>query len=196
MHVAHSCFKMHVTHQLLLVMAVSLVEQACTLTSTVRLLGAFFTPGQVSWDVITVYIKAMGGWPTFLVLATWFLLAEACRVGATVWLSHWTGVADMPGEVRKFGDIRFSKFKMYTCWRGLPCGHGQPLDRRGRHAWYAHCLVPDAASSTCRVGKVGVTGTDFSCCCRRPCRCHRTDHAAEHRAEGCTSCTSASHFRM
>ena len=47
--------------------------------------------------MIGVYIKAMGGWPTFLLLASWFVCAEACRVGATVWLSHWTGVADMPG---------------------------------------------------------------------------------------------------
>ena len=52
----------------------------------------------MSWDVVKVYIKAMGGLPTFLVLVAGFLLAEATRVGATVWLSHWTGVADMPGE--------------------------------------------------------------------------------------------------
>jgi len=51
----------------------------------------------VSLGVIAAYVKAMGGWPTFLLLASWFILAEACRVGATVWLSHWTGVADMPG---------------------------------------------------------------------------------------------------
>jgi hypothetical protein len=55
--------------------------------------------GQVSWDVVKVYIKAMGGLPTFLVLVAGFLLAEAARVGATVWLSHWTGVADMPGAL-------------------------------------------------------------------------------------------------
>jgi len=53
--------------------------------------------GHVSLGVIAAYVKAMGGWPTFLLLASWFILAEACRVGATVWLSHWTGVADMPG---------------------------------------------------------------------------------------------------
>ena len=54
----------------------------------------------MSLGVIAAYVKAMGGWPTFLLLASWFILAEACRVGATVWLSHWTGVADMPGAQR------------------------------------------------------------------------------------------------
>ena len=48
--------------------------------------------------MVSIYIAAMGGWPVFLALAAWFLMAEAARVGATVWLSHWTGVADMPGE--------------------------------------------------------------------------------------------------
>jgi len=40
----------------------------------------------------------MGGMPTFLLLAAWFIMCEAARVGATVWLSHWTGVANQPGE--------------------------------------------------------------------------------------------------
>jgi len=53
----------------------------------------------VSWSIISVYIRAMGGWHIFAALALWFLLAEVCRVGATVWLSHWTGVADMPGAL-------------------------------------------------------------------------------------------------
>ena len=47
--------------------------------------------------VIGVYIRAMGGLPNFLLLAAWFLMCEAARVGATVWLSHWTGAADRPG---------------------------------------------------------------------------------------------------
>ena len=53
--------------------------------------------GRVKWDVISVYIAAMGGWPVFMHLAAWFLAAEAARVGITVWLSHWTGAADKPG---------------------------------------------------------------------------------------------------
>lgn len=61
--------------------------------------AACLPAGQVSWSVISVYIRAMGGWHVFAALALWFLLAEVCRVGATVWLSHWTGVADMPGAL-------------------------------------------------------------------------------------------------
>ena len=46
-----------------------------------------------------MYIRAMGGYPIFLLLALWFIMCEAARVGATVWLSHWTGVADQPGTL-------------------------------------------------------------------------------------------------
>ncbi len=54
--------------------------------------------GSVRWSTIRAYISAMGGFRVFLPLAACFLVAEAGRVGATVWLSHWTGVADMPGN--------------------------------------------------------------------------------------------------
>jgi len=64
-----------------------------------RRTAACLPAGQVSWSIISVYIRAMGGWHIFAALALWFLLAEVCRVGATVWLSHWTGVADMPGAL-------------------------------------------------------------------------------------------------
>ncbi len=64
-----------------------------------RRTAACMPAGQVSWSVISVYIRAMGGWHIFAALALWFLLAEVCRVGATVWLSHWTGVAGMPGAL-------------------------------------------------------------------------------------------------
>ena len=38
------------------------------------------TAGQISWTVVGVYIKAMGGWPTFLLLAAWFLMCELFAV--------------------------------------------------------------------------------------------------------------------
>ena len=50
--------------------------------------------GRVSWKVIRVYITAMGGLLRFGVLMTWFVLVELCCVGATVWLSYWTGVTE------------------------------------------------------------------------------------------------------
>lgn len=59
--------------------------------------GPWLPAGHVSLDVIKVYIRAMGGMPSFLLLAAWYLMCESARVGATVWLSHWTGVADQPG---------------------------------------------------------------------------------------------------
>lgn len=47
--------------------------------------------------VLSAYIRAMGGWTHFGLLMLWFLLTEVARVAATVWLSHWTDVADQPG---------------------------------------------------------------------------------------------------
>ena len=48
--------------------------------------------------MLMVYVNAMGGKFRFLVLMSWFLLVELCRVGATVWLSYWTGITDRPGR--------------------------------------------------------------------------------------------------
>ena len=48
--------------------------------------------------MLMVYVNAMGGKLRFTILMSWFLLVELCRVGATVWLSYWTGIADKPGE--------------------------------------------------------------------------------------------------
>ena len=48
----------------------------------------------MSWEVIRVYITAMGGLLRFGLLMTWFVLVELCRVGATVWLSYWTGITE------------------------------------------------------------------------------------------------------
>ncbi len=48
--------------------------------------------------MLMVYVNAMGGKFRFLVLMSWFLLVELCRVGATVWLSYWTGITDRPGQ--------------------------------------------------------------------------------------------------
>lgn len=48
--------------------------------------------------MLMVYVNAMGGKLRFSILMSWFLLVELCRVGATVWLSYWTGIADNPGE--------------------------------------------------------------------------------------------------
>ncbi|KAA6418046.1 MAG: ABC transporter C family member 2-like [Trebouxia sp. A1-2] len=53
--------------------------------------------GKVSFKMLMVYVNAMGGKFRFLVLMSWFLLVELCRVGATVWLSYWTGITDRPG---------------------------------------------------------------------------------------------------
>ena len=53
--------------------------------------------GKVSLKMLMVYVNAMGGKLRFTILMSWFLLVELCRVGATVWLSYWTGIADNPG---------------------------------------------------------------------------------------------------
>ena len=53
--------------------------------------------GAVSLAVLNFYINAMGGKLKFGLLMSWFLLVEAARVGATVWLSHWTDTVDAPG---------------------------------------------------------------------------------------------------
>lgn len=47
--------------------------------------------------MLWAYIRAMGGIWRFGLLMSWFVLIEAARVGATVWLSHWTGAADQKG---------------------------------------------------------------------------------------------------
>lgn len=47
--------------------------------------------------MLMVYVNAMGGKLRFGILLSWFVLVELCRVGATVWLSYWTGNADKPG---------------------------------------------------------------------------------------------------
>ena len=47
--------------------------------------------------MLNFYINAMGGKWKFGLLMSWFLLVEAARVGATVWLSHWTDTVDAPG---------------------------------------------------------------------------------------------------
>ena len=49
--------------------------------------------------MLMVYVNAMGGKLRFTILMSWFLLVELCRVGATVWLSYWTGIADKPGDL-------------------------------------------------------------------------------------------------
>ena len=47
-------------------------------------------------QTLGVYIKAMGGLTRFLLLMSWLVLVEVCRVAATVWLSYWTNVANRP----------------------------------------------------------------------------------------------------
>ena len=51
--------------------------------------------------MLMVYVNAMGGKLRFGILLSWFVLVELCRVGATVWLSYWTGNADKPGMNNK-----------------------------------------------------------------------------------------------
>lgn len=60
-------------------------------------LGLLQPAGKVSVQMLMVYVNAMGGKLRFTILMSWFLLVELCRVGATVWLSYWTGIADKPG---------------------------------------------------------------------------------------------------
>lgn len=48
--------------------------------------------GGVSWAVVKAYINALGGYPVVFMLFSIFILAELFRVGATVWLSIWTGM--------------------------------------------------------------------------------------------------------
>lgn len=50
----------------------------------------------MSLHVLSVYIKSMGGYFRFSVLMLWFVMVEAGRVCATVWLSTWTDTADNP----------------------------------------------------------------------------------------------------
>ena len=57
--------------------------------------------GGVSWAVMKAYITALGGWPAVTLLLTVFVSAELFRVGATVWLSIWTGALRMLIYVRE-----------------------------------------------------------------------------------------------
>ena len=59
--------------------------------------GLLLPAGKVSLKMLMVYVNAMGGKLRFTILMSWFLLVELCRVGATVWLSYWTGIADSSG---------------------------------------------------------------------------------------------------
>ena len=52
--------------------------------------------GHIELATLQVYIKAMGGPTRFLLIMSWLVLVEVCRVGSTVWLSHWTNVANRP----------------------------------------------------------------------------------------------------
>jgi hypothetical protein len=47
--------------------------------------------GRVSAAVVWAYLSALGGVPAVLVLLAGFVGTELARVGATVWLSVWTG---------------------------------------------------------------------------------------------------------
>ncbi|CAL8468910.1 g8451 [Coccomyxa elongata] len=53
--------------------------------------------GRISLKVLNFYINAMGGKLRFSILMSWFVIVEAARVSATVWLSYWTDTVDQPG---------------------------------------------------------------------------------------------------
>ena len=53
--------------------------------------------GRISLKVLNFYINAMGGKLRFSILMSWFIIVEAARVSATVWLSYWTDTVDQPG---------------------------------------------------------------------------------------------------
>jgi hypothetical protein len=53
----------------------------------------------VSNAVVWAYLSALGGVPALLVLLAGFVGTELLRVGATVWLSVWTGAAIIPDRV-------------------------------------------------------------------------------------------------
>lgn len=54
--------------------------------------------GRLSFKVINRYVQATGGLAAFGGLITLFVLQEAARIAATVWLSVWTSSNDATGE--------------------------------------------------------------------------------------------------
>ncbi|KAG0282294.1 Multidrug resistance-associated protein 1, partial [Linnemannia gamsii] len=53
--------------------------------------------GRVSWDVYRIYLRA-ASYRTSQFCVILYLLVQACKIGANVWLQHWT--AARPGESR------------------------------------------------------------------------------------------------
>lgn len=76
--------------------------------------------------MLMVYVNAMGGKLRFSILMSWFLLVELCRVGATVWLSYWTGISDKPGKRPHIGDTRRVSHKNSTHVDSSRCTHVDP----------------------------------------------------------------------
>ena len=56
-----------------------------------------WSTGRVSWAVISGYVQALGGHVPVLLLLTSFAAVELARVGAQLWLQHWTNEVDRTG---------------------------------------------------------------------------------------------------
>ena len=57
--------------------------------------------GRISLKVINRYVQATGGFLPFGGLILIFVLQEAARIAATVWLSVWTSSNDATGEMHE-----------------------------------------------------------------------------------------------
>lgn len=57
--------------------------------------------GRISLKVINRYVQATGGFLPFGGLILIFVLQEAARIAATVWLSVWTSSNDATGELHE-----------------------------------------------------------------------------------------------
>lgn len=81
--------------------------------------GCCLFAGRLSWKVLSSYINAMGGKLRFSILMSWFLIVEAARVSATVWLSYWTDSVDAPGGA-PHGPLWY--LMIYTIISGIQVG--------------------------------------------------------------------------
>jgi hypothetical protein len=73
-------------------------------------------------------VTALGGWPVVFLLFTVFIVAELFRVGATVWLSIWTGAGW--GQVPRAGVwVAAGRFGSLCC--SLCSLLGSHMDRSG-----------------------------------------------------------------
>lgn len=93
--------------------------------------------GRLSFKVINRYVQATGGFAAFGGLITIFVLQEAARIAATVWLSVWTSSNDATGETAAHHPeqllqvVKSDKNEFASSWELFPCisCHRQALTR-------------------------------------------------------------------